>query len=82
MIEKKKRGEDLNKHYAQAVTSWMQLKCPSYVMLCNFDEFWIYDFRKQWEEPIELLFRLRSLVVHVSSVAGTYIDIGDPNRSG
>jgi hypothetical protein len=22
-------------------------------MLCNFDEFWIYDFRKQSEEPIE-----------------------------
>nr|WP_242036897.1 DNA methyltransferase [Leptolyngbya sp. FACHB-321] len=49
----KKRGEDLNKHYAQAVTYWMQLQCPSYVMLCNFDEFWIYDFRKQSEEPIE-----------------------------
>jgi hypothetical protein len=31
----------------------MQLQCPSYVMLCNFDEFWIYDFRKQSEEPIE-----------------------------
>ncbi len=53
LIEMKKRGEDLSKHYAQAVTYWMQLQCPSYVMLCNFDEFWIYDFRKQSEEPIE-----------------------------
>jgi hypothetical protein len=53
LIEMKKRGEDLNKHYAQAVTYWMQLQCPSYVMLCNFDQFWIYDFRKQSEEPIE-----------------------------
>ena len=53
LIEMKKRGENLNKHYAQAVTYWMQLQCPSYVMLCNFDEFWIYDFRKQSEEPIE-----------------------------
>lgn len=53
LVEMKKRGEDLNKHYAQAVTYWMQLQCPSYVMLCNFDEFWIYDFRKQSEEPIE-----------------------------
>jgi len=52
-VEMKKRGEDLNKHYAQAVTYWMQLQCPSYVMLCNFDEFWIYDFKKQSEEPIE-----------------------------
>ena len=49
LIEMKKRGEDLNRHYAQAVTYWMQLQCPSYVMLCNFDEFWIYDFRKQSE---------------------------------
>ena len=53
LVEMKKRGEDLNKHYAQAVTYWMQLQCPSYVMLCNFDQFWIYDFRKQSEEPIE-----------------------------
>ncbi|WP_223257373.1 DNA methyltransferase [Phormidesmis priestleyi] len=53
LIEMKKRGEDLNKHYAQAVTYWMHLQCPSYVMLCNFDEFWIYDFKKQSEEPIE-----------------------------
>jgi hypothetical protein len=53
LIEMKKRGEDLSKHYAQAVTYWMQLQCPNYVMLCNFDEFWIYDFRKQSEEPIE-----------------------------
>ena len=49
----KKRGEDLNKHYAQAVTYWFQLQCPRYVILCNFDEFWIYDFQKQSEEPIE-----------------------------
>ncbi|WP_143162031.1 hypothetical protein [Phormidesmis priestleyi] len=38
---------------ASRKTFWMQLQCPSYVMLCNFDEFWIYDFRKQSEEPIE-----------------------------
>jgi hypothetical protein len=53
LIEMKKRGEDLTKHYAQAVTYWFQLQCPTYVMLCNFDEFWIYDFHKQSEEPIE-----------------------------
>ena len=55
LIEMKKRGEDLSKHYAQAVTYWMQLQCPSYVMLCNFDEFWIYDFKKQSEETKEPL---------------------------
>jgi len=53
LVEMKKRGEDLNKHYAQAVSYWHKLNCPSYMMLCNFDEFWIYDFKKQSEEPIE-----------------------------
>jgi len=53
LVEMKKRGEDLNKHYAQAVSYWHKLNCPSYMMLCNFDEFWIYDFKRQAEEPIE-----------------------------
>jgi hypothetical protein len=53
LIEMKKRGEDLNKHYAQAVTYWQKSQCPSYMILCNFDQFWIYDFHKQSEEPIE-----------------------------
>lgn len=53
LIEMKKRGEDLTKHYAQAVSYWHKLNCPSYMMLCNFDEFWIYDFKRQAEEPIE-----------------------------
>ena len=39
LIVMKYRGDYLIKHYAQAVTYWMQLQCPSYVMLCNFDEF-------------------------------------------
>ena len=29
LIEMKKRGEDLNKHYAQAVTYWMQCSVPA-----------------------------------------------------
>ena len=53
LIEMKKRGEDLSKHYAQAVTYWQKLLCPTYMILCNFDEFWIYNFKKQSDEPIE-----------------------------
>jgi hypothetical protein len=25
---------------------------PNYVVLCNFDEFWVYDFDVQLDEPI------------------------------
>ena len=53
LIEMKKGGEDLSKHYAQAVTYWKKLLCPTYMILCNFDEFWLYNFKKQSDEPIE-----------------------------
>lgn len=46
VIEMKKRGVDLSKHYTQAFTYWTRLvpNRPRYAVLCNFDEFWIYDF--------------------------------------
>lgn len=46
LIEMKKRGEKLARHYAQAMQYWIRLTPdrPRYVMLCNFNEFWIYDF--------------------------------------
>jgi len=53
LIEMKKRGEDLSQHYPQALTYWQKLLCPTYMILCNFDEFWIYNFKKQSDEPIE-----------------------------
>ena len=33
-------------HYRQAFDYWVRLAPdrPKYVILCNFDEFWIYDF--------------------------------------
>jgi SAM-dependent methyltransferase len=53
LIEMKKRGEDLSIHLQQATSYWLQLAGdrPRYVMLCNFDEFWIYDFEKSIYEP-------------------------------
>jgi len=55
LIEMKKRGEDLSKHYSQAFTYWTRLvpNRPQYVVLCNFDEFWIYDFNSQMDTPVD-----------------------------
>ncbi len=55
LIEMKKRGEDLSIHLQQAFSYWSQLvpNRPNYVILCNFDEFWIYDFNKDIYEPQE-----------------------------
>jgi SAM-dependent methyltransferase len=55
LIEMKKRDEDLSIHYQQAFSYWMQLvpKRPKFVILCNFDEFWIYDFDENIYDPLE-----------------------------
>ena len=46
LVEMKKRGTDLQKHYRPAFDYWTRLvpNRPRYVVLCNFDEFRIYDF--------------------------------------
>lgn len=55
LIEMKKRGEKLERHYLQAFEYWQYLvpHRPRYVILCNFDEFWIYDFDIQLHEPMD-----------------------------
>ena len=55
LIEMKKRGEKLSLHYRQAFEYWLNAvpNRPRYVILCNFDEFWIYDFDKQLDEPVD-----------------------------
>jgi len=57
LIEMKKRGEDLSRHYRQAFDYWVRLvpNRPRFVVLCNFDEFWIYDFDKLLDEPMDRL---------------------------
>src|SRR5690349_15560179 len=57
LIEMKKRGEKLQKHYRQAFDYWTRLvpNRPRYVVLCNFDEFRVYDFT-----PISTLPKTRS----------------------
>ncbi|WP_281157558.1 DNA methyltransferase [Streptomyces sp. HYC2] len=55
LIEMKKVGTNLKRHYRQAFDYWVQAvpDRPRYVILCNFDEFQIYDFNQQMDEPID-----------------------------
>lgn len=55
LLEMKSRGEKLEKHYRQAFEYWMYIvpNRPRYVALCNFDEFWVYDFNLQVHEPMD-----------------------------
>ena len=55
LIEMKKAKQDLGRHYAQAFRYWLYSTPdrPQYVVLCNFDEFWVYDLNRQLEEPVD-----------------------------
>ncbi len=58
LIEMKKRGEDLNKHYGQLEEYWKSLKSnvrPRYAILCDFDEIWIFDFHTQFYDPVDVV---------------------------
>jgi hypothetical protein len=55
LIEMKKAEEDLSRHLQQITSYWLKLagNRPRYVILCNFNEFWIYDFEKDVYEPAD-----------------------------
>lgn len=57
IIELKKRGTQLEKHYDQAFEYWLTLvpNRPQYMILCNFDEFWIFDLNIQLNDPVHVL---------------------------
>jgi hypothetical protein len=57
LIEMKKRGQNLQKHYRQAFDYWTRLvpNRPRYVLLCNFDEFRVYDFDTDLDTPKDTL---------------------------
>lgn len=57
LIEMKRRGENLTRHYRQAFDYWTRLVPgrPRYVVLSNFDEFWVYDFETQMDSPVDRL---------------------------
>ena len=55
LVEMKSRGEKLSRHYQQTFDYWLNLvpHRPPYVVLCDFNEFWIYDFNTQLHEPLD-----------------------------
>ncbi len=57
LIEMKKRGTNLGQHYDQAFDYWLHLtpNRPKFVILCNFDEFWIYDLNRQLYHPVDIV---------------------------
>ncbi len=73
IIEMKKRGEDLTRHYRQAFDYWVRLvpDRPRYVVLCNFDEFWIYDFNTQMDIPVDTI-KLQDLPERYGPLAFLY----------
>lgn len=70
LIEMKKRGVVLSKHYRQAFDYWTRLVPgrPRYVVLCNFDEFEVYDFETQMDSPVGRL-KLADLPEHYGPLA-------------
>jgi len=55
LFEMKSRGAKLSQHYQQTSDYWLNLvpHRPPFVVLCDFDEFWIYDFNTQLQEPVD-----------------------------
>ena len=55
LIEMKKAGRDLRKDYRQVFEYWIDLvpDRPKYVVLCNFDQFLVYDLNQQLDEPVD-----------------------------
>jgi SAM-dependent methyltransferase len=70
LIEMKKRGADLSRHFRQALDYWFTLvpNRPKWTILCNFDEFWIYDFDQDINEPVDRL-TLDDLAQHYEALA-------------
>ncbi|MEL7086753.1 MAG: type IIL restriction-modification enzyme MmeI, partial [Cyanobacteria bacterium J06597_1] len=75
-FEMKKRGTNLEKHYTQAFDYWTRLvpDRPRYSVLCNFDEFWIYDFDSQLDTPVDMI-ALEQLPERVS--AFNFMELGN-----
>ena len=57
LIEMKKRGAKLALHYKQALDYWVHSAPhrPRYVVLSNFDSFWVYDFENQVDQPMDIV---------------------------
>ena len=79
LLEMKSRGEKLQKHYQQAFDYWLNTTPdrPEYVVLCNFDEFWVYDFNVQLHEPVDRV-QLEELPVRYTALNFLFPDKPKP----
>lgn len=79
LMEMKKRGVKLYHHYKQAFDYWVHAvpNRPRYVVLCNFDEFWVYDFDKQIDEPVDIV-ALEDIPRRYTALNFLYPDNPDP----
>ena len=72
LIELKKRGEKLEKHYDQLFENWcFTLPRVKYAALCNFDTLWVYDFNQQLYDPVDKM-RLNELPTKHRALAFLY----------
>jgi hypothetical protein len=56
LIEIRRRGTRLEQHQRRAFEHWQYRTAhPRYVILCNFEELWIYGFNDQIWEPLDRL---------------------------
>lgn len=78
LIEMKKRSASLQKCYRQAFDYWTRLvpNRPRYVILCNFDEFHVYDFEIQMDAPVDTI-ALHELPVRYDALA--FLAPGNPS---
>ncbi|MGO9172765.1 MAG: DNA methyltransferase [Rhodomicrobium sp.] len=79
LIEMKKGGERLHLHYRQAFEYWLNAvpNRPRYVVLCNFWEFWVYDFDKQLDQPVDII-KLDDLPTRYSALNFLFPDAPEP----
>ncbi|OFY67113.1 MAG: hypothetical protein A3H98_08275 [Bacteroidetes bacterium RIFCSPLOWO2_02_FULL_36_8] len=70
LIEMKKKDTDLSLHYQQVQDYWVELvpNRPTYAILCNFDEFWIYNFDQKVSDPVDIL-KLEELPERISALS-------------
>lgn len=79
LIEMKSRGRKLERHYDQIFDYWTHIvpHRPPYVILCNFDELWIYDFNQQLFDPVDRI-ALADLPQRASALAFLLPRAGKP----
>lgn len=69
LVEMKSRGKPLERDFPQLQRYWIYLTPkPTYALLCNFDQIWVYDFNQVVDEPLVRL-EVAELASQSSSLA-------------